>query len=64
MDIAYVVKGAKKRRNQARTRSEFYAGYYSVLLESAWEEAAGDKANTKLQSQDITAFDETLFEFS
>ncbi len=41
MEIAYVVKDAKKWEvDPARTASEFDAGYYGGLLEKAWGEAA------------------------
>jgi len=41
MEIAYVVKDAKKWEvDPARTVSEFDTGYYWGLLEKAWEEAA------------------------
>jgi hypothetical protein len=40
MEIAYVVKDAKKWEvDPARTASEFDAGYYRGLLVKAWEEA-------------------------
>jgi hypothetical protein len=41
MEIAYVVKDAKKWEvDPARTALEFDAAYYRGLLEKAWEEAA------------------------
>jgi hypothetical protein len=41
MEIAYVVKDAKKwEMDPARTASEFDADYYRGLLEKAWVEAA------------------------
>jgi hypothetical protein len=41
MEIAYVVKDAKKWEvDPARTASEFDAAYYRGLLEKAWAEAA------------------------
>ena len=41
MEIAYVVKDAKKWEvDPARTASKFDAAYYRGLLEKAWAEAA------------------------
>jgi len=41
MEISYVVRDAKKWEvDLERTASEFDAGYYTKLLEKAWEEAA------------------------
>ena len=41
MEIAYVVKDAKKWKvDPEKTASEFDAGYYGGLLEKAWNEAA------------------------
>jgi hypothetical protein len=41
MEIAYVVKDAKKWEvDPARTPSKFDAGYYKGLLEKAWGEIA------------------------